>query len=75
MHTIILHVLYFSDDSYVFVLFSELTIDQIYLKIPDYYSDRKPFGKMSKRDEKMSSLSKWFRTGLVLLMNKAIWLK
>jgi len=64
MHTIILHVLYFVDDSsYVFVLFSELTIDQIPLTIPDYNSHRKSVGKMSKRDGKISSLSKWIRTG------------
>jgi hypothetical protein len=63
MHTIILHVLYFLDDCYVFVLFSELTIDQIPLKIPEYNSHRKPVRKMSKRDGKISLLSKWFRMG------------
>jgi len=44
MHTIILHVPYFIDDAYVFVLFSELTIYQISLKIPDYNSHGKPMG-------------------------------
>lgn len=63
MHSVILHVLYFIDDSYVFVLFSELTIDQISLRIPNCNSHRKPMGKMSKRDGKIGSLSKWFRMG------------
>jgi hypothetical protein len=53
MHTIILHVLFFIDDSfYVFVLCSELTLDQIPLTIPDYNSHRKSVGKVSKEMER-----------------------
>jgi hypothetical protein len=42
MHTVILHVLHFIDDScYVLVLFKELAMDQIPLTIPDHKFHRK----------------------------------